>query len=112
VRDVLGLVGRQQHRRAVAQGGQRPPQVGALRRVEPGRRLVQHDQPRLPEQRLRQPDPPALPTGQTADPDGGLVGEPDRVEHPAYLLGPGLAIVPLLEDGDVLRKPKAVMSEG
>ena len=51
---------------------------------------------------LRQPDPPALPTGQPADPDRGLVREPDRVEHPANLRGAGLAVVPLLEDGEVL----------
>ena len=84
------------------EGGQRAPQVGALRRVEAGGRLVEHEDPRVAEQRLREPDPPALPAGQPADPHGGQVGEADQLEHPAHLPAPALAVVPLLEDGDVL----------
>ena len=105
-RDVLGLVRGQQHRRAVTEGGQRTPEVGALCGVEAGGRLVEHDQLRVPEKGLGQPDPSTLPARQPADPDGRLVGEAYRVEHPTHLLGAPLTVVPLLEDRDVLDEPE------
>ena len=57
----------QEHRRAaVGEPAQPAPELGALARVQPGRRLVQAQQPRAHRDRARHPDQLALPLRQVA----------------------------------------------
>ena len=73
-----------------------------LLRVEPGGRLVEHEQLRAAEQRLRQRDAPAHAARQRPDALVGDVVEADRAQHAPHL-GVALAAVgPLLEGRDVV----------
>ena len=93
-------------RRAVAQGGQTYPQVGALRRVEPAGRLVEHHQPGSPSSACASPTRRRCPPDSAADPTAA-----GRRARPASSTRRTswerrLALVPLLEDGDVLEEPE------
>src|SRR6478609_5359878 len=104
--DVLGLVRGEQYGALAAGDREGATQVGPLNGVEPGRRLVQHQDAGVADECLGEADPPPLATGELRDPLGGQVGEADEGEYPAYLLGSPASVVPLLQHGDVLDEPE------
>jgi hypothetical protein len=98
--------GQQQHEVAVVEVGDvvrdhedRPPGVGQLaqpahdllvqRRIEAGRRLVQHQQRRRGQQFERDRHPFALPAGQPVDRRARVLGQPDFAQRLGDALPPG-----------------------
>ena len=55
------------------------PGVAARLGIEPGRQLVEHRDPRIPDQRQRDREALLLPARQLREPGGALLGKPERL---------------------------------
>ena len=113
-RDLVGeLVGllevlrRQQERRAFAHlGADHVPHREPAARIEPGRRLVEEEQPRLADQGAREVEPAAHPAGVGLRDPSGRVGEVEALEQrvgPAPRLGAAELVQPRTSRGSRAR---------